>query len=313
VPWRTCAEHRANPRFGCSSPPLPAERRGVGPEGRAQRGGVCTPEKLGYVGYMRTAITWVIGLFVLLALPSAALGATPRWPSASDVRSATPGLGAKDASCIAGYYQGRLSGKAWLTPFYKLTPAQKLVTDAGFKQCMTLAQRTALIKRQGVLDWGQHSQLQCVAGRTAARSRSQLLSFTTLGREIRADDTLYRQCGLMGAIYASVARTTQLSLTKAEQTCANRLGSADPLRQRAKAPTMAQRKAIGAVFDRCVGRKSEQAMWLRLLHDYSPAKSIPCIAQHSLGITFATIFSDTAGLQDQAKRAVNACLVSGTT
>ena len=94
---------------------------------------------------MRSALAWAGGLLVLLALSGSASAATPpRWPSAADVRAATPGLTAENASCIARYYHGRLSGKAWYTAYYNLTPAQKVVTDAGFARCMTVRQRTAL-------------------------------------------------------------------------------------------------------------------------------------------------------------------------
>jgi hypothetical protein len=51
-------------------------------------------------------------------------------------------------------------------------------------------------------------------------------------------------------------------------------------------------------------------MWKRLLRAYKPAAAVPCIARHSLAITFATIFGDRAAFQNQAKRAVGACVVS---
>lgn len=270
------------------------------------------PPNLSYVGHMRTSLVWAVGLLVVLALPTSALGATPRWPSATDVRTATPSLSAKDATCIASYYHGRLSGKAWFTPYYKLTPAQKVVTDAGFARCMTLNERRALVQRQGVIDWGKQPTLQCVARLMVARTPAQLRALTSLGAEIRSDDRIYRSCGLMGAVYTSVAKSTQLSLTKAERTCVNKVGSADPIRPRASAPTAAQRKAIGTVFDRCVGRASELTMWQRLLKSYSPAAAIPCIARHSLTIKFTTVFADRTGLEAQAQQAVNACLVTST-
>lgn len=262
---------------------------------------------------MRTAIVSLAGLLVLLALPGAAFTATPRWPSAGDVRRATPGLGAKHAACIARYYRGRLSGKAWFTPYYDLTPAQKVVTDAGFERCMTVAERTALVERQGVLDWGEHPELRCVARAMVARTRAELRALTSIAAEARAEDKIYRACGLMGAVYAAVGRATQLVLAPGEQRCVNRLGSAGPIRPRAQAPTVAQRKSIGTVFDRCVGRASELAMWKRLLSAYRPVAAVPCIARHSLAITFATIFGDRPALEVQAKRAVSACAVPKTT
>ena len=263
---------------------------------------------------MRNALAWAIGLLLLAALPGAALAATPpRWPSAGDVRLATPGLTAGEAGCIARYYHGRLSGKAWFTPYYKLTPAQKIVTDAGFARCMTVEQRTALVEQQGELDWGKHPQLHCVAQRMVARTRAQLRALTSIAAESRAEDRIFRACGLMGAVYATLGRATQLALNPAEQRCANRFGSAELIRPSTKAPTVAQRKLIGGVFERCVGRASELAMWKRLLSAYRPAAAIPCIARHSLPISFVTIFGDRPALQVQARRAVKACVVGGTT
>ena len=263
---------------------------------------------------MPKRIAWALGLLILAALPGSALGATPpRWPSAGDVRAATPGLTTEQAGCIARYYRGRLSGKAWYTQYYKLTPAQKVVTDAGFERCMSVRQRTALVEHQGELDWGKHPQLLCVAQRMVARTRAELRALTSVAAESRAEDRIFRACGLMGAVYATLGRATQLALTPAEQQCANAFGSAELIRPSTKPPTVAQRKSIGGVFDRCVGRASELAMWKRLLSSYRPAAAIPCIARHSLPITFVTIFGDRPALQVQAKRAVSACVVGGTT
>jgi hypothetical protein len=261
---------------------------------------------------MRAGIIWVLALLVLAAGAGTAVAATPpRWPTAADVRIVTPELAAKDAACIADYYRGKLSRKGWLTPYYKLTRAQKLVTDAGFNRCMTREQRAALIAREDSLYFGKHPvELGCSSRRMAARSDALLLSITSLERAIREDDKVYRQCGVIGVLYASLGKSTKLAITPAEQTCANKIGSADPVRNRGKAPTAAQRKSIGIVFDRCVGRRSEKAMWLRLLVDFRPKGAIPCIAKRSLAITFVTFFSDSAGLQRQAKSAAAACLLS---
>jgi hypothetical protein len=261
---------------------------------------------------MRTGFVAVCALFVLVAVPGVALGATPpRWPTAADVRGVTPELGAKDAVCIARYYRGRLSRDGWLTPYYRLTRAQKVVTDAGFSRCMSPGQRAALIAREDTLYFGTHpAELRCTSRRMAARRSALLLSITTLAQAIREDDKVYRECHLIGALYATLGRATQLVLTRGEQSCANRVGSAEPMRSRGRARTTAQSRAVGNVFDRCVGRTSEEAMWRRLLKDFRPAGAIPCVARHSVGITFATFFSDNAGLRREAKSAAAACVVS---
>ena len=263
---------------------------------------------------MRAGVLCAFACVVLAALPSAALGAPPaRWPSTAEVRQYTPGLSAKGAACIARYYHGRLSRKAWLTPYYKLTDADKVTTDAGFGKCLTRSQRVALIASEEALSFGKQAGWQCVAQKTDARSRAVRLSMTTLARELSEDDKIFRSCNVIGALYATVGTATKLVLTPAEQSCANRVGSANPLRLTAQAPSKADRKAVGQVFDRCVGRASEDAMWRRLFSSYRPTAAIPCVAKHALGITFVTLFSDPAALQDQAKRAAAACTLSGGT
>src|SRR5258706_918611 len=260
---------------------------------------------------MRTGRVCALALSALVAVPGAASagGAPPSWPTAADVRSYTPGLGAEDAACVARYYHGRLSRKAWLTPYFKLTPAQKAVTDAGSNRCQTKAKGVARVERQETIYFGLHPASACVARAIDARTRAQRLALTSLADQIREDDKVFRRCGLIGQLYATLAKATKLVLTPAEQRCANRVGSADPVRRRAKAPSTAQRKAVGTVFDRCVGSKTEEAMWRSLLASFKPASAIPCIARHSVSITFVTFFSDAATLERQAKAAAAACHV----
>jgi hypothetical protein len=254
---------------------------------------------------------WGLALLVLAAVPVAAGAAAPpqAWPSAADVRSYTPGLNAKDAACVANFYRGRLSRKAWLTPYFKLTAAQKAVTDAGFNHCQSKAQRIALIERQETIYFGKHPANACVARALEGRTRAQRIALNSLATQVREDDKVFRKCGLIGQLYAKLGQATKLVLTKAEQQCANRVGSADPVRLRAKAPTAAERKAVGTVYDRCVGRRTEEAMWRELLKNYKPASAIPCIVKHSVSITFVTFFTDADKLQRQAKAAAAACHV----
>jgi hypothetical protein len=252
---------------------------------------------------------WAVALLALVALPGAAsaAGGPPLWPTAADVRAYTPGLGAKDAGCVASFYRGRLSRRAWLTPYFKLTPTEKRVTDAGFDHCQTKAQRIALVARQEAISFGQHPANACVARAMDARTPAERRALTSLARQVRADDAIFRRCGLIGQLYATLGAATKLVLTKTEQQCANRVGSADPVRLRGRAPSTAERRAVGTVFDRCVGGVTERAMWRSLLASFRPARAIPCIVEHSVRITFVTFFSDATGLQRQTKAAVAAC------
>ena len=109
-------------------------------------------------------------------------------------------------------------------------------------------------RARGALSFGKHpAALRCSAHREAARSEAQLLAITSLADAIRAGDQVYRACRVTGALYAALGKASHARDHAAEQTCANRIGSVDPLRNHGAAPTIAQRKAVGGVFDRCVG------------------------------------------------------------
>ena len=264
---------------------------------------------------MRAGVILASALLALAAVPGPGVAAPPaKWPSAAEVRAVTPGLAAKDASCIARYYRGRLSRKAWLTAYYKLTRAEKTVTDAGFTRCMTLERRAALTEHEDALSFGEHpAALRCSSHREAARSEAFLLSITSLAEAIRAGDRIYRACRVTGALYAALGKASMLEITPAEQACTNRIGSVDPLRNRGTAPTIAQRTAVGTVFDRCVGQVSKQAFLGRLFKDFRPKGAIPCVVKHATSITFVTLYSDSAGVQRLAKAAGAACRLGPAT
>jgi hypothetical protein len=261
---------------------------------------------------MRAVVLLASALVALAALPSAAGADTsvPQWPSAGEVRAVTPGLAVKDATCIARYYHGRLSRKAWLTPYYQLTRVEKIATDAGFTHCMSLARRAALAEREDVLSFGRHPDaLRCSSRREAARSQDALLSITSLADAIRAGDEIYRACGVTGALYAALGKASLIEITATERACANRVGSVDPLRDRGVAPTNAQLKAVGSVFDGCVGDASKQAFLGRVFKDVRPSGAIPCVVKHAMTITFVTFFSRRAELEEKAKAATAMCRV----
>jgi hypothetical protein len=283
------------------------------PDARAAARERTAPSGSGSVTRMRAAVTLAFMLAVLAAFPCGA-GAVAleqsRWPTAAEVRAITPGLAAKDATCIAGYYHGRLSRKAWLTAYYKLTRVEKIATDAGFTHCMSLARRAALAEREDVLSFGRHpAALRCSPRREAARRRDALLSITSLAEAIRAGDDIYRACGVTGALYAALGKATLIEITGAEQACANRVGSVDPLRDRGVTPTTTQLEAVGTVFDNCVGAASKQAFLGRIFKDVRPSGAIPCVVKHAMSITFVTFFSRRADLQAKAKAASTACRV----
>jgi hypothetical protein len=110
-------------------------------------------------------------------------------------------------------------------------------------------------------------------------------------------------------VFAALGKASGIVITPAEQACANRLGSAEGVLTRKSGATPAQRKAVGVVFDRCVGRSSKQAFLRRLFKDFSPTGAIPCVVVHAMAITFVTFYTDQAGVDRQTKTAKSACLV----
>ena len=132
------------------------------------------------------------------------------------------------------------------------------------------------------LDWGKHPQLRCVAradGRAHARAAARAHVARRRVARGRQDLPRLRPDG-RGLRRRSAVRRSSRSPGRAGVREQGRLRRpAPPARQ---APTVAQRKAIGGVFDRCVGRASELAMWKRLLSSYARPPPIPCIARHSL-------------------------------
>jgi hypothetical protein len=258
------------------------------------------------------AKTWIaLALLTLALLPAAALGAkpTPAWPTAQDVQKGEPGLLAKDAACIARYYRGRLSRKLWLTQYYDLTAAQKATTDAGPEHCMTLAQRTATDARLFAVIAGKHPQVHCVAVRAEALTPAQRAAQTNRATWLRAYDGMFRACGLTGALYSTVAQGAHLTLTVAEQACANRTGSVDPVLSGGPSPSKANMRAIGSVLDRCVGAASKRAMYRYLVRAVPVASAIPCIAKTVASkLTFAELLTKDPVVKTTVQSATAACL-----
>jgi hypothetical protein len=255
----------------------------------------------------------VLALMLVAALPSAALGATQvPWPSAKDITAAEPGVGAKAAGCMATFYRGRLSRDAWLTPWWKLTRAEKLVTDAAYSRCLNRAERIAAIERPVTALVGAHPEVACAARGIDALSLRVRLAFTTRAKQRAAYDRIARRCRLMGVLYQRTASETQLTLTPAEQACANAQGTLDPVMHRKGAViAKAYLEEVGRVFDACVGAKSEEAMYRSILVKYKVTRNISCIAHRAAAtITFVQLVGGDPSVRTRAARATEACLLA---
>jgi hypothetical protein len=260
---------------------------------------------------MRIAIAAALLLMLLLAVPGGAPAAQPppEWPTVQDIQK-NPGVLARDAACIARYYHGRLSRTAWLKPYWDLSPAEKLATDAGPEHCMTPAQRIAESTRFFNMIAGDVPEVGCVARRSAALTRAQCLAITSRARWHRAYEAIFRACRLTGAVYQEVAAAKlHLPMTAAERTCANRIGNAEVMMYKSALPKKTLETIVGTIYDRCIGPKSEQAMYRYVYRAYKLPAKIPCIARRlARDLTVVQFLTDAASVAAGGRRAVAACL-----
>jgi len=211
---------------------------------------------------------------------------------------------------MAAYLRGRVARAAWLAPYYSRTPAQKLATDTAHTRCMTHDERVAMVAFDYIRLFGRRPALHCVATRIEARSRAVRLAITTRLLEYRLYDRVYRACGFMGDLYADYGRQMKLETTGPEQACMNRAGSVVPLYPlyAGDPSTRSERAQVAAVFDRCIGSASEQAMWRRAITDVQPATAVACLARRlSRAATFGMLFNQPAVLTTLSQGAAVAC------
>jgi hypothetical protein len=260
------------------------------------------------------AVALAVLVLVVLTLPSTILAAkpAPAWPTAQDLQQ-DPGVLHRDAVCMARYYHGRLSRKAWFTHYWDLTAAQKLATDAGPEHCLTLAQRIAWAERFYTAIAGKLPQVHCAAVRSEVQTRAQHLAVTSYAKWLRLYDGIFRACRLTGAVYGEVAADKlHLPTTAAERSCANRFGSAVLMMYKSSETTTMLRTKVGRVYDRCVGSNSEQAMYRYVYRKYALPSKIPCIARRmAAALTIVEYTTDGDAVNTSFHKAVQACLASG--
>jgi hypothetical protein len=262
---------------------------------------------------LRAICVLALAIAVLAPTAGAAAAAPPvRWPSAADVLAREPGIGAGNAACMARFLRGRLARSAWLAPYRTRTPAGKLTSDRAHRRCLTRAERIAMVELGFTRALGQHRELRCVARRVEARSRAVRLAITTRLQEFQLYDRAFRACGYMRVFYRTLGEQFLLEPTRAERGCLNRRGSVVfvyPLRPGLTATTTF-RAAFAAVYDRCIGNASRDAMWLRLARrgDVRPARAAPCVARRvAHSATFVEFLTDANGMARLAKQAARAC------
>jgi hypothetical protein len=260
---------------------------------------------------MKIVAACALLLLALLALPAGALAAqpAPAWPSVKDLQQ-DPGVLTSDAVCMARYYRGRLTRKAWLTPYWNLTRAEKIATDAGTEHCMTRAQRIAMAERFYNAISGRLPQVHCVAVRSEAQTSAQHLAVTSYAKWLRAYEAIFRGCRLTGAVYGEVAETKlHLPMTAAERSCANRIGNATLLMYKSTEPKNTLLTHVGAVYDGCVGAQSEAEMYRYVYRNYKFPSKVPCIARRlAATLTFVEYMTDAKKVDTSTRTAEAACL-----
>ncbi len=111
-------------------------------------------------------------------------------------------------------------------------------------------------------------------------------------------------------MYREVAAARlHLPMTAAERSCANRIGNAEILMYKSPVPRNARLTTVGTVYDRCVGPKSEQAMYRYVYRTYEFPAKIPCIARRvAAGLTFVEYMTDAAKSTAGEREAEATCL-----
>ena len=260
---------------------------------------------------MRLGLVSALLALVCVTAPGAVSAADPgpRWPTAEDL--ATSGLKDEQVACIVRFFHGRLTRDLWLRPYYKLTPREKHTNDAGVNRCVAHAERIAWSERLFARKAGkQFPSLHCVATAEDALTVPELDAIDSRAKWLRAYDAIFRRCGLTGQFYAEVAGQNHVAFSTAARSCANRAsGVAQLILERAvRDVTVAQRKAIGGVFDRCVGGAAEEAFYRTYLGNLKSPSRISCAARRvAARATFADLLSGSGATRSAIVAALAAC------
>ena len=176
---------------------------------------------------------------------------------------------------------------------------------------MTLARRAALAEHEDVLSFGRHpAALRCSSRREAARSQDALLvDHVARRRDSRRRPDLPRVRRDRRALRRARQGQSLIEITQAEQACANRIGSVDPLRDRGVAPTTAQLKAVGTRVRplRRRRRRSRRSSGRRLQGGAPAAGAIPCVREARDEHHVRDVLQRQRRRRRQAKAAEAAC------
>ena len=255
---------------------------------------------------MRTLVLCLLVLGLDLAAPPGAVAAK-RWATAADVRAAEPGIAAAHVGCVvAGLRTRRLGVKAYRRELWRLSPRQLRVLVVTRHVCMTADEREGAVRRSLGAAFGGAaaqlgSQIDCTAAAWDALPLVALRKLRDRTAELRLLTRLGRRCELLGAAATVIAQPLGLQPSKDEIGCLNEHGALRP------PSTPAARRV--AVFDRCIGRASAEAMYGRLLERAGATHAEAGCAAPALArkLTFVQLFAGAPEVGATMAKAVHTC------
>ena len=252
----------------------------------------------------------LIACLLVLALACAAASgaaAAKRWATAADVRAAEPGIASAHVACmVAGLRKRRLGVKAYRRELWRLTPRQLRVLTVTRHVCMTADERAGAVRRSLGAAFGSASaqlgsQIECTAAAWDALPLSALRALGDRTGELRLLTRLGRRCELLGAAATAIAQPLGLQPSDAEVACLNEHGALRP-------PSASASRRV-AVFDRCIGRASAEAMYVRLLERAGATHAEAGCAAPALArkLTFVQLFAGAPEVRAAMAKAVRTC------
>ena len=255
---------------------------------------------------MRSVAICLLALGLALAAASPA-AAAKRWPTAADVRAAEPGIASAHVGCmVAGLRKRHLTARVYRRELWDLSPRQKRVLAVTRHLCMSEGEREGAVRRSLGAAFGSAasqlvSEIECTAKAWDALPLADLQQVSDNAGELRLLTRLARRCKLLGAAAKVIAEPLGLQPSHDEVACLNQHGALRP-------PTAPAARRV-AVFDRCIGRASAEAMYERLLERAGVKHREAVCAAPALArkLTFVQLFAGAPEVRAAMAKAVSSC------
>ena len=233
--------------------------------------------------------------------------AAKRWPTAADVRAAEPGIASAHVGCmVSGLRTRQLTAKAYRREVWDLSRRQKRALAVTRHVCMTGEEREAAVRRSLAAAFGAAAsqlgaEIACAATAWDALPLASLQDVTDRTGELHLLTRLARRCKLLGAAATVIAQPLGLQPSRDEVACLNEHGALRP-------PSAPASRRV-AVFDRCIARRSAEAMYRRLLERAGAKHAEAVCAAPVLArtITFVQLFAGAPEVRARMAKAVHTC------